>query len=292
MNVNYEYYRIFYYVVKYRNFTQAANKLMNNQPNVTRMIRNLEDALGCQLFVRSNRGVTLTPEGETLYSHVKIAVEQLTAGENELQNLIDLQGGTLSIGTSEVALRGYLLPILNEYQAKYPHVRLKVSNHTTPQAVAALKKGLADIAFVTSPITDSRNLSVTHLKNIQEVPVCGSRFAFLAGKTLSLRELTQYPIVSLGHETQTYGLYTEIFEKNGLTFAPDIEVTTADQILPMVKNNLGIGFVTEEFLANADPEVYALQLDIPIPGRTICCVENPERPLSIPAKKLTEMLHK
>ena len=291
MNVNYEYYRVFYYVVKYRNFTQAANRLLNNQPNVTRVIRSLEDSLGCQLFVRSNRGVTLTPEGETLYSHVKIAVEQLSAGENELQNLITLQGGTLSIGTSEVALRGYLLPILNEYQAKYPHVRLKVSNHTTPQAISALKKGMVDIAFVTSPIADKEHLSVKPLKSIQEVAICGSRFSFLAERTLSLRELTRYPIVSLGEQTQTFAVYSEIFEKNGLSFSPDIEVTTADQILPMVKNNLGIGFITGEFLKNEDSDVFSLKLDTPIPGRTICCVENPDRPLSIPAKKLTQMLH-
>ena len=62
MYINYEHYRIFYYVAKYRSFTQAASALLNNQPNITRTIKNLEDALGCTLFVRSNRGVTLTPE--------------------------------------------------------------------------------------------------------------------------------------------------------------------------------------------------------------------------------------
>lgn len=291
MNVNYEYYRVFYYVVRYRNFTQAANRLMSNQPNISRMIGNLEHQMGCKLFVRTRRGVMLTPEGQVLYSHVKPAVEHLKAGESELQQLINLQGGTLSIGTSEVALRCYLLPILNEYQSRYPHVRLKVSNHTTPQAIDALKKGLVDIAFVTSPIVDGQSLRITPLKATQEVVVCGSNFRHLAGKTLSLRDLTQYPIVSLGEQTQTYALYTEIFENNGLTFSPDIEVTTADQILPMVENNLGIGFVTEEFLEQGNPDIYPLKLDISIPGRSICCVENPENSLSIPATKLTQMLH-
>ena len=290
MNINYEYYRVFYYVVKYRNFTQAANRLLNNQPNISRIIRNLEDELGCQLFVRSSRGVTLTPEGEALYSHIRIAVKQITAGEQELQHLIDLQGGTLSIGVSEVALRCFLLPILNEYQSRYPHVRLKVSNHTTPQAISALQQGVVDIAFVTSPIVNAQHLTVTPLKKIREVPVCGSNFAFLAGRELSLQELTRYPIVSLGQQTQTYAVYAELFENSGLSFSPDIELTTADQILPMVRNNLGIGFVTEEFLEEENPDVYPLCLNVPLPNRTICCVENPDTPLSISARKLTEML--
>ena len=60
MNVNFEYYKIFYYVAKYGNISQAAKMLMNNQPNLTRSIKNLEGELGCTLFVRSNRGMKLT----------------------------------------------------------------------------------------------------------------------------------------------------------------------------------------------------------------------------------------
>ena len=64
MNVNYDYYRIFYYVAKCGNLSQAARELVNNQPNLTRSIKNLEAELGCTLFSRTNRGVKLTPEGE------------------------------------------------------------------------------------------------------------------------------------------------------------------------------------------------------------------------------------
>ena len=56
MNISYDSYRVFYYVAKYHSFTQAAVVLMNNQPNVTRTIKNLEQALGCKLFIRSSRG--------------------------------------------------------------------------------------------------------------------------------------------------------------------------------------------------------------------------------------------
>ena len=67
MYIDYDYYRIFYYVAKYRSFTRAANILVNSQPNITRAVRKLEEELGCSLFIRSNRGVRLTVEGEKLY---------------------------------------------------------------------------------------------------------------------------------------------------------------------------------------------------------------------------------
>lgn len=72
MNVNYEYYRLFYYVCKYHSITRAANVLRMSQPNVTRALNRLEEQLGCKLLVRSTRGVTMTPEGEVLFAHVEI----------------------------------------------------------------------------------------------------------------------------------------------------------------------------------------------------------------------------
>ena len=104
MEVTYDYYRIFYYAAKYKSFSQAATILMSNQPNVTRAIHNLESQLGCRLFIRSNRGAELTPEGERLYSHVAIAYDHLHAAELELENEKKLEQGTVTIGVSEIAL--------------------------------------------------------------------------------------------------------------------------------------------------------------------------------------------
>ena len=68
MDVNFEYYKIFYYVAKYHNFTKAAQALNNSQPNITQAMNCLEQQLNTTLFIRTNRGVQLTPEGERLYT--------------------------------------------------------------------------------------------------------------------------------------------------------------------------------------------------------------------------------
>ena len=124
----YDYYRIFYHVAQQHSFTKAAEVLHNNQPNITRCMNNLETELGCHLFVRSNRGVSLTPEGQKLFNHVAIAFEQLELGETELKRDQSLTSGRISIGVSENALRIMLLPKLEAFHNHYPHVRLKISN--------------------------------------------------------------------------------------------------------------------------------------------------------------------
>jgi len=291
MYINYDYYRIFYYVAKYRNFTQAANILMNNQPNITRTIKNLESELGCTLFVRSNRGVTLTPEGEKLYAHIRIAVEQIQAGEEELSMDKSLQSGIVSIGVSEIALRCFLLPVLRKYQQHYPGVRLRVSNYSTPEAIAALKNGSVDIALVTTPTGSLNTLKIKNVKEIREIAVCGTALSHLADRQLHLSELVRLPIVSLSFQTKTYEFYSEWFLQHGLQFAPDIEASTANQILLMVKNNLGVGFVPEAFLTEEDlNQVIPLHLIEQVPPRSICFLKKADQTLSIAAKELERMI--
>ena len=159
MYISYEYYRIFYHVARCGNLTKAAEALQNSQPNLTRAIRNLEAEIGCPLFSRTNRGMILTPEGEGLYRHIKIACTEIEAGEAAVTQSRTLERGNVFLAASEGALRCLLLPVLKRYQEKYPGVHLRISNHSTPQAVAALHETTADFAVITTPVTLSPSLT-------------------------------------------------------------------------------------------------------------------------------------
>ena len=140
MNISYDYYRVFYYVAKLKSFTAAAQALMNNQPNITRMMKKLEEELGCTLFIRQRHGITLTPEGEKLYAHISVAMEHILSGEEEIAREKSLQGGVVTIAASEIALHCVLLPALKKYRKAYPGIRIRISNQTTPQALSELKR--------------------------------------------------------------------------------------------------------------------------------------------------------
>ena len=85
MDINLEYYKIFYYVGKYKSITKAAQMLYSSQPAVTRIIQKLENELECKLFVRSQAGMDFTQEGKTLFDYVSIAYNQLERGEDEIR---------------------------------------------------------------------------------------------------------------------------------------------------------------------------------------------------------------
>lgn len=289
MYISYDYYRVFYYVAKFGNASLAAKELLNNQPNVTRTIKKLESELGCPLFSRSKRGMKLTPEGEKLYEHIRIAIEHIDAGEAELTESRSLQNGSVYVAASEVALRCALLPVLKKFRIIYPGVHIRISNHSTPQAIDALKDGVADIAVVTTPTVHSSSLVETVVKPITEVAVCSPYFRELTDRQVTLAELTSFPLISLGKDTKSFEFFSALFTTHGLSYKPDIEAFTADQILPMVEADLGIGFLPEDFLREGDG-ICRIDLKEEIPRRDVVIIKRKEQPLSIAAKELGHMI--
>lgn len=292
MDISYEYYRIFYYVVKYKNFTQAAEALHNNQPNISRTIKLLEHEIGCRLLIRSNRGISLTPEGERLYSHVKIAVEQIQAAEEELAAAAGLQKGVVTIGVSETALRLLLLPILNQFKRKYPEIHIRISNHLTNHAIESVKNGQVDFAVAAITAITEKSLTAQPIMSFQDILIGGPSHASTANIPLFLKDLSQYPLICLGEDTMTYHFYEDFYRSHQLTLKPELEAAATDQILLMIKNDLGIGFIPEIFAkeALAQKEVCKLSLIEEIPRRQICFVEHTGHPLSVAAATLKKML--
>jgi DNA-binding transcriptional LysR family regulator len=93
MNIDFELYRIFYVVAKNGNITKAADELNISQPAISKSIRNLEEQLGGQLFVRTKRGVVLTEEGKEFYKYISKAIEYISSAENKFGELINLEYG-------------------------------------------------------------------------------------------------------------------------------------------------------------------------------------------------------
>lgn len=292
MSINFEYYKIFYYVAKYRNITQAANLLYSSQPSVSRMIRMLENELGCILFVRTKKGVLLTPEGEELYSHIAPACEEIFAGEEMLTRSCGLQGDTIRICASETALRCFLFERLEHFYTDHPAVKLKIYNHAATEAIEALHSGNVDFAVVCTPVEVQPPMKVTQLVPFQETLIGGLQYQYLKDQTLSLWELHKYPLIFLAKGTRTRFFYEQFFGKHNLTLNPDIEVETSDLILPGVIRNLGLGFLPKVFAKQAleNRKVFELPLLEEIPRRHVCLVVDTSKQLSLTARLLVKFL--
>ena len=243
MAIPYDYYRIFYYVAQHKSFTKVAEALGNNQPNITRCMNNLEQDLGCKLFVRTNHGVSLTPEGQRLYSRAAVAFEQLRLGESELRADCSLRTGSISIAASEAALHLTLLDRLDAFHRRNPGIHLRITNDSTPRAMEGLLRGQVDCAAITTPCPVRKSPAGNGAGLLPGDPDLRFGFHDLAAETRSLRDLENLPFVCMSRGTSTYTFYQQLFLKHNLAFHVEMEAGTMDQVLAMVQSNLGVGFI-------------------------------------------------
>ena len=96
-------YSIFCTVARCGSLSHAARELYVSQPAISQSMHRLEYTLGCTLFTRTSRGISLTSEGRMLYSYADKAVSLIAAAEDKLNRMRTLQSGGLMIGASDCA---------------------------------------------------------------------------------------------------------------------------------------------------------------------------------------------
>ncbi len=279
MNVNFEYYKIFYYTAKYKNITKAAAALGSSQPNVTRIIKLLESQLNCRLFIREPRGLSLTEAGEKLYSHVEIAYRHFVNAQEEISGQTDEERGTIELGATETALHLLLLDAMRNFKTSHPKIRIKVHNYSTPELLQFLSAGKIDFAVITTPFKTAKSYQSETLYHFREVLVGGTQYQFLCERKLNLQELQNYPLIGLGRGTATYDLYKDFFIEHDTDIELDMEVASSDLMLPLIQSNLGIGFVPEDLASPLlkKKRLVQIQLNASIPMRYIQIVSDKDR---------------
>lgn len=294
MDINLEYYKIFYYVASYKSITLAAEKLSISQPAVSQAVKHLESVLSCTLFVRTSKGVRLTKEGEMLFSYVQRGYEMILSGEKKLSEMLNLEQGEICIGASDMTLQFFLLPYLEEFHERYPGIRVTVTNAPTPETLKHLADGKIDFGIVSTPVSEKPNLKVVPVKEIQDVFVAGRKFEYLNGQTLSYRRLMELPVMCLEGSTSTRQYVESFLAGENVQLTPEFELATSDMLIQFAVRNLGIASVVEDFAAEhiKSGELFRLTFEKELPKRKFCIVSNERIPTPAAASTLLQYLLK
>lgn len=272
MEQNLSSYRIFYAVANTGNISKAAKELYISQPAISKSIQKLEENIGVKLFDRSSRGVTLTPEGELLYTHVKSAFETLTLGEDKLRRSIALGVGNLSIGVSSTLCKYILLPYLRDFIKKYPHINISIACHSTNQTLKLLEEGKLDIGLIGRPEV-FKDIDFYPLREIEDIFVAAKDYL----RNLKIRGVEkQYILQSstlllLDKENMTRQYIDGYFQSSHIMIQDMIEVSNMDLLIEMSKIGLGVGCVIRDFVQTelTDGTLVEIPLTVPISKRFI-----------------------
>jgi DNA-binding transcriptional LysR family regulator len=292
MDINFELYKVFYYVAYKKSFSAAAKKLFISQSAVSQAIRQLEEKLDCSLFFRNTKRVKLTHEGQALYTYVEQAFNFIKSGEKRLVDMNSLVSGEIKIGASDTICKYYLMPYFKIFNKKYPGIKIKVTNRTSAKCIELLKTGSVDFSVVNIPLTsESSQLEFRNTRAVQDVFIAGSSYDYLKNKELHLKDLEQLPLLVLEKNTITRDYFDSMLESYDVEINPDVELGSIDVLVDMARIGLGIAFVPDFCAsAGAEADIFKLHIKEAVPQRYMGVVTHKNIPLSVAASKFLEML--
>lgn len=293
MTASYEYYRIFYHVARLKSMSAAAAFLGSNQPNVSRTMTNLEAALGCKLMNRGHQGIELTAEGECFYQRLSVAMREIRRAETDVERMKNLEEGLIRIGVSEIAMQGILLPALPAYRKRYPGIQIRLQSGSTPDVLEALRSGAIELAVVTTSDRPGSDLTEQFRMECQDVIVFGKQYASELSTVRSVQDLTRFPLISLGDHSQSLPFFNTWAAKWGIQFHPELEVSSTEQILPLVRQGLGFSilpdFMTKAAVEQTDVIIAEIRESLPI--RHLSALSLAGANISMAAESMIHMLH-
>ena len=291
MDINYELYKVFYYVAKTLSFSEASKKLFISHSAVSQSIKALEKKLDQTLFIRSTKRVKLTPEGEILFKHIEPAVNLIIRGENQIMDANDLNGGQLRIGATDTICRYHLVPYLKEFHEHFPNVHIKVTNATSSRCVDLLENEVVDLVVTNYP--NPRMNSIQNVRKIHEfhdVFIANQNYAHLKNKRLELEELLGYPILMLDKVSMTSEFLHSLFQQHQLDLVPEIELSSNDLLIDLARIGLGIAFIPDFCLPENDPDLFIIRTREMLPTRQLVAGYNDKVPLSEAAQYFIDIL--
>ncbi|KQN99895.1 LysR family transcriptional regulator [Paenibacillus sp. Leaf72] len=271
MQVNLEWYRVFYWIARTGSLSRAADQLHITQPAVSHTIKQLESTLGGQLFFRTPKGATLTKEGEVLFHYLEQAFNFVDIGEKAIAEMNNLNSGEIAIGASDTLCKHYLLPHLEQFHAQHPGVRIRVTNRTTPETLALLKEGKIDFGIVSLPASD-KQVEFRKSTPIQDSLVGGIKFRDLAADVpLSIEALKQYPLLILESGGSTRRYLDDYAALHGVKLEPEFELGSVDLLVQFARSGFGLAFVVRNYIQEElqSGKLFEIPLDPPLPERQI-----------------------
>ena len=291
MDINYELYKVFYYVASSLSFSEASKKLYISQSAVSQSIKTLEKKLGQSLFIRSTKKVQLTPAGSLLLKHIEPAMNLISRGENQLLDSSSLGLGQLHIGASDTICRYFLVPYLKEFHEKFPNVPIKITNATSIQCVELLDQRKVDLIITNFP---NAHLNHEHIQktigSFRDVFVANPKHFDLADREVSFEDLKKHPLMMLSRQSTTSEFLHNLFIQHQLELVPDIELNSNDLLIDMARIGLGIAFVPDYCLDKDSTDLVILNTKEKLPSRQMVVSVNTAFPISASTEEFLKFL--
>lgn len=242
-----QYLRVFCVLARHLNMSRAAQELELTPSGISHCLKALESDLGCRLFERSSRKISLTPAGLEFRAEAEAILERMSNARSKLRSWIDWRRGGLRLGACNTACQ-YLLPLaLREFRESFPAFTIQIRPCTAQQALDAITGEEIDLALFVEP---ARHAGVNFITIAQDELHFIVHPVHPWTKRRSEKDVAKEKLILPERHNETYYLIDQYFEQEGIRIKPFIEIGNEDAIKQFVRLNLGVGLLPRWIAAN------------------------------------------
>ena len=254
--------KYFVAVAEHKNITHAAKSLHIAQPALSVAIKKLETELELDLFRRHERKISLTHEGETLFSHAKLILQQLDDASLAMKELRGLEKGEVRFGVPSIMGTYYFPEVLMAFKSRYPKLKLTMVEAGAQSIQKMLLDGEIDLG-----ITQVRDLpdelDSDHLLRSQMMAVVSTDHEFSNKESLSYSEFFSQELVMFKQGYFHRARLDAICKQENLTANFSFETNLLAVILKIVKRDFAISALLELATEN-EPDIVSIPFSDPI----------------------------
>ena len=245
-----------------KNITRAAERLRVSQPNITVAIKKLEGELGIQLFDRSQKQLSLTPEGAVFLGRVEVALRNIQDAVLEVNDYKQLQKGTIKIGIPPM-MGAYLFPkIFSSFQRRYSHLDVYLHEEGSVAIREQLERDELDFGIIIIPDT-SPNLQLLPMARSQIVCCVPEDSDLTARKAITLQDIEDRNLIMLKEGSFLRQTMLQKMKTAGVTPNIVLESNQVVTIMGLVASGVGNAFLLDMIVRDT-PGIHALPLATPV----------------------------
>ena len=293
MDINYELYKMFNKVAKAGSFTKVAEECYISQSAVTQAMKKLENQLGGALFVRSKQGVTLTPEGRTLYEYINGSLETLNSAENLFSKYQNLEKGELRICCESSLIDVVLMKPLIKFVKDFKNVNFAIYNDKSVDSIEKIANGNLDLSIFNLPIKNEYdNVKIEEISDADMCFFTNKKFnKKLEKEKFSIKKINNFDLAFPSKTSNTRKWLDSNFEENGIEVKPKYEFYSGKVLIDFVKQTDSIGYANKDLvLKEMGDDAVILANDFKVERKEVGIAYLNEKITSSAVKKFVEYL--
>lgn len=221
-------YNIFYEVAKCGNITKASEKLFISQPAVSQTIKKMEENLGVALIIRGKKGIELTPIGKKVFEKAEIALHNLSAIDQLIDEEKGLLRGELIIGAGSNIARKVLCKPISEFALDYPMINIKIVQNVQTIMMDLLRRG--ELNFVLTQHNEQFKYPFE--------PLFDAQYCFVKSVDCDVEKF-----ITITEGSYMHMKFNEFIEQNHLQDVPTMQVSGYNTALDLAKLGMGVTLV-------------------------------------------------